>query len=194
MRRFWTMLAHYHGQLWNASNLGRSMGFSDKTVRSYLDILTSTFMVRQLQPWHINISKRQVKSPKVYFREIGLLHNLLDLPNIHSLLAHPQIGSSWVGFVLEQVLQVVKPSQAYCWATYSGAELDLFFIHQGCHFGIVIKFNELPQTTRSMRTAADDLDLDHLWLIYPGQHQYPVDERITVYPVDAVPSLGDQIQ
>ena len=194
MRRFWIMLAHYHGQLWNASTLGRSMGLSDKTVRSYLDILTSTFMLRQLQPWHINISKRQVKSPKVYFRDPGLLHYLLDLPNMHSLLAHPQIGSSWEGFLLEQVLQVVKPNQAYFWAMYSGAELDLFFIHQGRHFGIEITFNESPRITRSMRTARDDLGLDHLWLIYPGEHRYPVDDRITVYPLVAVPNLLDQMQ
>jgi predicted AAA+ superfamily ATPase len=194
MRRFWTMLAHYHGQLWNASAIGRSMGLSDKTVRSYLDILTGTFMVRQLQPWTINIKKRQVKSPKFYLRDPGLLHNLLDLPDMHRLQAHPQIGASWEGFVLEQVLQVVRPSQAYFWATHSGAELDLFFIHGGQRFGIEIKFNESPQITRSMHIAAKDLDLHHLWIIYPGQHAYPVDERITVYPLEAVPALADHFQ
>jgi len=194
MRRFWTMLAHSHGQIWNASAIGRSMGLSDKTVRSYLDILTGTFMVRQLQPWTINIKKRQVKSPKIYLRDPGLLHNLLDLPDMHRLQAHPQIGASWEGFVLEQVLRVVKPAQAYFWATHSGAELDLFFVHGGQRFGIEIKFNESPQITRSMHIAAKDLDLQHLWIIYPGQHAYPVDERITVYPLEAVPALADHFQ
>jgi hypothetical protein len=193
MRRFWTMLAHYHGQTWNASALGRAMGLSDKTVRSYLDILTGTFMVRQLQPWHTNISKRQVKSPKIFLRDAGLLHSLLNLPDWHSLLAHPQVGASWEGFVLEQVLQALKPAQAYFWATHSGAELDLFFIHRGRRFGLEVKFNEAPQATRSMRIAIEDLDLHHLWIIYPGQHAYPIDDRLSVYPLQAVTRLPDQI-
>ncbi len=125
MRRFWTMLAHFHGQTWNASELGRSMGLTDKTVRSYLDILTSTFMIRQLQPWHENLHKRQVKAPKIYFRDSGLLHNLLNIPDYHSLTGNPRLGASWEGFAMEQVLQALRPSAAYFWSTYSGAEVDL---------------------------------------------------------------------
>jgi predicted AAA+ superfamily ATPase len=189
MRRFWTMLAHYHSRTWNASALGRAMGLSDKTVRSYLDILTGTFMVRQLQPWYTNIGKRQVKSPKVYLRDSGILHSLLDLPDYFSIIAHPQAGASWEGFVLEQVLQAVRPSQAYFWSTYSGAELDLLFVHQGRRYGIEIKLSEAPNFTRSMRQALDDLDLEHLWIVYPGQHNYRVAEKVTAFPLQAITEL-----
>jgi len=189
MRRFWTMLAHYHGQTWNAAELSRSMGLSDKTVRSYLDILTSTFMVRQLQPWFENISKRQVKAPKVYFRDSGLLHSLLDIHDQHTLLGNPKVGSSWEGFALEQILQALRPSQAYYWGTYGGAELDLIIIHSGKRYGVEVKFNEAPRMTPSMRTALQILDLEHLWVLYPGQHEYPVSERITVWPLARVMEL-----
>ena len=189
MRRFWTMLAHYHGQTWNASELGRSMGLSDKTVRSYLDILSGTFMVRQLQPWFENLGKRQVKSPKVYLRDSGLLHSLLDIPDRHALLGHPKIGASWEGYVIEQLLQAVRPAQAYFWATHSGAEVDLVFLHQGKKYGVEVKFNEAPKITPSMRTALSDLELEHLWVIYPGEHTYPVDERISVWPLKEIAQL-----
>ena len=189
MRRFWTMLAHYHGQTWNASELGRSMGLSDKTVRSYLDILSGTFMVRQLQPWFENLGKRQVKSPKIYLRDSGLLHSLLDIPTHHTLLGHPKIGASWEGYVIEQVLQIVRPTEAYFWATHSGAEIDLVFHHQGKKYGVEVKFSEAPKITASMRTALTDLGLEHLWVIYPGQHTYPVDERIGVWPLKDVTRL-----
>ena len=189
MRRFWTMLAHYHGQTWNASELGRSMGLSDKTVRSYLDILSGTFMVRQLQPWFENLGKRQVKSPKIYLRDSGLLHSLLDIPDRHALLGHPKIGASWEGYVIEQVLQTVRPSQAYFWATHSGAEVDLVFPYQGKKFGVEVKFNEAPKITASMRTALSDLGLEHLWVIYPGQYAYPVEERISVMPLKEITRL-----
>ena len=189
MRRFWTMLAHYHSQTWNASELGRSMGLSDKTVRSYLDILSGTFMVRQLQPWFENLGKRQVKSPKVYLRDSGLLHSLLDIPDRHALLGHPKIGASWEGYVIEQLLQAVRPAQAYFWATHSGAEVDLVFLHQGKKYGVEVKFNEAPKITASMRTALSDLELEHLWVIYPGEHTYPVDERISVWPLKEIAQL-----
>jgi len=189
MRRFWTMLAHYHGQTWNASELGRSMGLSDKTVRSYLDILSGTFMVRQLQPWFENLGKRQVKSPKIYLRDSGLLHSLLDISDHHTLLGHPKIGASWEGYVIEQVLGTVRPAQAYFWATHSGAEVDLVFPHQGKKFGVEVKFNEAPKITASMRTALSDLGLEHLWVLYPGQHSYPVDERISVWPLKEITRL-----
>ena len=187
MRRFWTMLAHYHGQTWNASALARAMGLSDKTVRAYLDILTGTFMVRQLQPWHENIGKRQVKAPKVYLRDSGVLHTLLGLADRYALLGHPAVGASWEGFALEQVLRVVSPPEAYFWATHGEAEIDLFFILNGRRHGVEMKYAEAPRTTRSMRTAIEALSLDHLWVIYPGRHAYDVDDRITVWPL---PDIG----
>ena len=189
MRRFWTMLAHYHGQTWNAAELARSMGLSDKTIRSYLDILTGTFMVRQLQPWFENLSKRQVKSPKIYLRDSGLLHGLLDIPDRHALWGHPKIGASWEGYVIEQILQAVQPSQAYFWATHSGAEVDLVFQHQGKRFGVEVKFNEAPKISASMRTALSDLGLEHLWVVYPGQHSYSVDKQISVWPLKEIAKL-----
>lgn len=189
MRRFWTMLAHYHGQVLNASELARSMGVSDKTARSYLDILTGTFMVRQLQPWFENIGKRQVKSPKIYFRDSGLLHNLLGLTDKHSLLGHPKVGASWEGYVLEQVEEILHPGEVYFWATHGGAELDFFFIRDGRRYGVEVKYSEAPKITRSMRIALEDLGLEHLWVIYPGRHSYPVDDRITVWPLHKVPEL-----
>jgi len=189
MRRFWTMLAHYHGQTWNGSELARSMGLSDKTVRTYLDILTGTFMVRQLQPWHVNVGKRQIKAPKIFLRDSGVLHSLLDLHDRHALLGHPRVGASWEGFAIEQVLAAVRPSEAYYWGTHGGAELDLFFIVNGRRYGVEVKFNEAPAITRSMRTALDDLSLDHLWVVHPGRHRYPVDERITALPIESVGEL-----
>ena len=193
MRRFWTMLAHYHGQTWNASELARAMGLSDKTVRSYLDILTGTFMVRQLQPWYENIGKRQVKAAKIYLRDSGILHSLLSLPNLHVLTGHPRVGASWEGFALEQFLQIVKPSEAFFWATHNGAEIDLFFLSQGRRFAVEVKFNEAPRVTRSMRSALDNLHLDHLWIIYPGSHAYPVHEQITVWPLREIATLSDRL-
>ncbi|MFW8600416.1 ATP-binding protein [Desulfobacterota bacterium M19] len=183
IRRFWTMLAHFHGQTWNASELGRSMGLNDKTVRSYLDILTATFMIRQLQPWHENLRKRQVKAPKIYFRDSGLLHSLLHIPNYHNLTGNPRLGASWEGFALEQVLQAVQPSDAYFWSTYSGAEIDLFYIKNGKRYGIEFKFNEAPKLTKSMHIAVQDLALDYLWVVYPGENEYPVTDKITVRPL-----------
>jgi predicted AAA+ superfamily ATPase len=193
MRRFWTMLAHYHGQTWNAAELARSMGLTDKTVRSYLDILTGTFMVRQLQPWYENIGKRQVKAPKIYLRDSGLLHSLLDLPELHSLLGYPRVGASWEGFALEQALQTVRPSQAYFWSTHGGAEIDLFFLYRGRRYGIEVKFNEAPKVGKSQWIALDDLNLNHLWIIYPGQQAYPVHERITVWPIEEIARLPERI-
>ncbi len=189
MRRFWTMLAHYHGQTFNASQLGRSMGLSDKTIRSYLDILSGTFMVRQLQPWYENIAKRQVKSPKIYLRDPGLLHSLLDIPDLYTLFSHPQVGASWEGFALEQVLQKLESGEAFFWATHNGAEIDLFFRHRGRRYAVEVKFNEAPKVTRSMRIALNDLNLNHLLIVYPGQDRYPVDEKITVWPLQDVENL-----
>ena len=189
MRRFWTMIAHFHGQVWNASEIARAMGVSDKTVRAYLDILTGTYMIRQLQPWFENLSKRQVKAPKIYFRDTGLLHSLLSLPDFHSLSGHPKIGASWEGFVVEQIGQIIRPPEMYFWGTHSGAEVDVFFIHEGRRYGVEIKYSEAPALTRSMRTALEDLRLDHLWVVYPGSHTYPIHSQVTVWPVERVGEL-----
>ena len=194
MRRFWTMLAHMHGQTWNASELGRSMGLTDKTVRNYLDLLTGTYMVRQLQPWHENLQKRQVKAPKIYLRDSGLLHSLLSLSTKLDLLGHPRLGASWEGFALEQVLGVLRPDQAWFWATYSGAELDLLFFAGGKRYGVEFKFNEAPTVTKSMHMALADLDLRHLWVVYPGKHSYPVHEKITMLPLSDVVNLPEMTQ
>jgi predicted AAA+ superfamily ATPase len=189
LRRFWTMLAHYHGQTWNASKIAGAMSLSDKTVCSYLDILTGTYMVRQLQPWHENIGKRQLKSIKIYLRDSGILHSLLGLTDQHSLFGHPQVGASWEGFALEQVYRILDLKEAFFWATHSGVEIDLLYFHRGRRYGIEIKFNEAPKVTRSMRIAQEELGLDHLWIIYPGEHRYPVDKKISVWPLQDVGEL-----
>jgi len=194
MRRFWTMLAHLHGQTWNASELGRSMGLSDKTVRHYLDILTGTYLVRQLQPWHENLNKRQVKSPKIYLRDSGLLHSLLNIGGYHDLLGHPRLGASWEGFSLEQVVAILRPNELYFWATHGEAELDLLFFAGGERFGVECKFNEAPKVTRSMQSALDDLALRHLWVIYPGTIRYPAHEKITMLPLADVATLSTEIE
>jgi predicted AAA+ superfamily ATPase len=193
MRRFWTMLAHLHGQTWNATDLGRSMGLSDKTVRGYLDILTGTYMVRQLQPWHENLKKRQVKTPKIFLRDSGLLHSLLNIPGMTELWGHPRLGASWEGFTLEQVLSVLRTQEAYFWATQGGAELDLLFFSGGKRFGVECKFNEAPKVTKSMHSALNDLSLDHLWVIYPGTVSYPAHEKITMLPLSEIARLPLEI-
>jgi uncharacterized protein len=193
MRRFWTILAHYHGQTWNGSEIARSMGVSDKAVRAYLDLLTGTFMVRQLQPWHENLAKRQVKAPKIYLRDTGLLHTLLGLPDEAALLGHPRAGASWEGFALEQVLAVLRPSGAFFWATYQGAELDLLFVHRGKRYGVEVKFSEAPRLTGSMRVALADLSLEHLWVVHPGPHRFPITERTTAWPVRDLPALAGEL-
>ena len=167
------------------------MGLSDKTVRSYLDLLTGAFMVRQLQPWYVNIGKRQVRAPKIYLRDTGLLHSLLGLPDWASLLGHPRVGASWEGIAIEQALQVIRPAEAYFWATHNGAELDLLFFHRGRCYGLEAKFSEAPAITRSMHIALKDLELDHLWVLHPGPHTYPVHEKITVCAItDLLSQLG----
>lgn len=183
MRRFWSMLAHFHGQTWNASELGRSMGLSDKTVRSYLDILSATFMVRQLQPWHENLRKRQVKAPKIYFRDSGLLHSLLNIPDYHSLTGNPRLGASWEGFALEQIIQTQHLSEVYFWSTHSGAEVDLLYFKDGKRYGVEFKFSEAPKVTKSMHIVVEDLALDYLWVVYPGEEAYPITEKISVRPL-----------
>lgn len=187
------MLAHYHGQTWNASELGRSLDLPDKTVRSYLDILTGTFMVRQLQPWHENLSKRQVKAPKIYLRDSGLLHALLNLPDFPTLHSYSRTGASWEGFAIEQALQSVKPAQAFFWATHTGAEVDLFFLSHGRRYGIECKFSETPKITKSMNQALESLSLAHLWVVYSGEHSFLLSKRISVWPLKDIFSLPKQL-
>lgn len=183
--RFWTMLAHYHGNVWNAADLARSLGASEPTVRRYLDVLTSVFMVRQLQPWHANLAKRQVKSPKIYVRDSGLLHQLLGLRASADLLAHPKCGASWEGYALEEVLKSVQPDESYFWATHQGAELDLLLFKDGRRLGVEMKRADAPRITPSMRTALDDLALERLVVLYPGSRSYELDERVSARPLSA---------
>ena len=186
MLRFWRMLAHYHGQIWTASDPARSLGVSEPTVRRYLDTLTQTLMVRQLQPWHENLGKRQVKSPKVIFRDTGLLHALMDVGSLPALLSHPRCGASWEGFALEQVLRLAKPDEAYFWATHQGAELDLLMLQGERRVGVEFKRADAPSLTRSMRIAIDDLKLDALYIVYPGAHRFPLAPGIEVVPLRAL--------
>jgi len=188
MRRFWTMLAHYHGQLWKASELARSMGVSDKTARRYLDILDGTFVIRQLYPWHANLGKRLVKAPKLYVRDSGLLHTLLDVADHHALLGHPKAGASWEGFALEQVLAHVA-GQPWFWATHGGAELDLLLLRRKNRWGFEFKLSPAPALTRSMHVALQDLELDHLWVVHPGEQRIRLAEQITALPLGALIDL-----
>ena len=193
MRRFWTMLAHWHGQTWNAAELGRAMSATDKTVRRYLDLLTGTFMVRQLQPWFENVAKRQVKAPKVYLRDSGLLHTLLDIPDEAALFAHPRVGVSWEGFVVEQVLRVLRVRDAWFWGAHSGGEVDLLVRHGGQRIGFEAKFNEAPKLSRSMRQVVDLLALDHLFVLCPTRAEYPLAERVTVLPGREIAALPERL-
>lgn len=191
LERFWTMLAHYHGQLWNAAEPASSMGLSQPTVRSYLDLLTRVYMIRQLQPWHENLAKRQVKAPKIYLRDTGLLHALLGLRNRRDLLSHPKLGASWEGLVIEQILQTFEVDQAYFWATHQGAELDLFLRRGPYRIGIEVKRGDAPSLTPSMRIALADLNLNHLWVVYPGETRYALHERVTALPFETLMQMKD---
>ena len=180
LRRFWTMLAHWHGQVWKASEFARSFGVADTTVRRYLDILTGALVVRQLQPWHENIAKRQVKSPKLYLRDSGVLHALLGIGDMHALNAHPKCGASWEGLMLESVIEQLGLSneQAFFWAVHTGAELDLL-VPRGRHrVGIEIKRTAAPKVTRSMRTAIDDLNLQEVVVIHAGRESYRLAAKV----------------
>lgn len=187
LRRFWTMMAHYHGEVWSASEVARSFGVTDKTVRGYLDVLTGAFMIRQLAPWFENIGKRQVKAPKLYLRDSGLLHSLLGLGDRHQVLGHPKSGASWEGFALEQVLRRTGVTECYFWATHGGAELDLLLFSGGRRIGVEFKLSDAPKATKSMHTAMEDLGLDHLWVVYPGKHSYPLAPGITAVPLTEIP-------
>jgi hypothetical protein len=181
--RFWRMLAHYHGQVWNAAEPARALGISQPTARRYLDVLEEIFMVRVLPPWHENLSKRQVKAPKIYFGDSGLLHYLLGIRSELDLQTHPKLGASWEGYAIEEVLKVVNADEVYFWGTHSGAELDLLIFKDGQRLGVECKHSDAPRLTPSMRAALADLRLDRLLVFYPGDRPYPLAERVHVLPL-----------
>jgi uncharacterized protein len=187
LHRFWTMLAHSHGQIWNAADPASSMGVTQPTIRRYLDILTGVFMVRQLQPWHVNIKKRQVKAPKIYIRDTGILHALVGLKTESDLFTYPRYGASWEGYVIEEVIRAVEPDDVYFWATHNGAEIDLVFMKNGRMYGVECKRADAPEMTPSMKIALDDLKLERIAVIYPGKHRYQIHKKVEAVPFDATP-------
>ena len=190
LRRFWTMTAHYHGQIWNAAEFARSLGSSEGTARHYLDLLTGALVLRPLLPWFENVAKRQVKSPKVYIRDSGLLHALLSIQTERDLRRHPKVGASWEGLAIEQILSTLKPRDAYFWATHGGAELDLFLLKGGKRLGFECKYTDAPQMTKSMSISLEDLSLDQLWVVYPGEKTYRLGERVEVLPLARLRELA----
>lgn len=187
--RFWRMLAHFHGQTWNAAELARSMDVSVTAANHYRDLLAGTFMARVLPPWFENLGKRLVKSPKVYLRDSGVLHHLLGINTMPELHSHPRYGASWEGFALEQTLIAHGEREAYFYATQRGAELDLLLLRKGRRWGFEFKCSEAPATTKSMHIALEDLKLDHLWVVYPGTLRYPLTDKITALPLRDIAGL-----
>jgi hypothetical protein len=188
LRRFWTMIAHYHGQVWNASDIGRSLGVSEHTTRRYLDILAGAYMVRILPPWFENLKKRQVKSPKIYIQDSGILHALLQQPSLRELQGHPKLGASWEGFALQEVLAVLQTRDAYFWGTHAGAELDLLVLAKGKRYGFEFKYADAPGRSRSMHAAIHSLNLSHLWVVCPGKEEYALENNISVVPLSSIES------
>lgn len=188
--RYWTMLAHCHGNVWHAADLARSLAVSQPTVRRYLDLLSGLYMVRQLQPWHENLGKRQVKAPKVYFRDTGLLHALLGVRTERELLHHPKVGASWEGYAIEEILKSVRPDSAHYWATHTGAELDLLLFIRGRRYGVEVKYQDAPRLTPSMRSSMNDLKLERLVVAYPGRQRYELAERVSVAPLVEIIQQG----
>jgi predicted AAA+ superfamily ATPase len=183
LRRFWNMVAHYHGQTWNGAELARALAVNESTVRRYLDLLSGLFMVRQLPPWFENLDKRQVKAPKVYVRDSGLLHALLGITSQHDLEHHPKVGASWEGYAVEEILKSMQPDDACFWATHNGAEIDLVLFKGGRRIGVECKRADAPTLTPSMRIALADLKLDELRVVYPGEKRYTLTERVEVVPL-----------
>ena len=194
LRRFWAMLAHYHGQIFNAAEIGKSLNFSDKTVKRYLDILSGTYLIRQLQPWYYNTKKRLIKRPKIYFRDSGLFHSFLSIENKEHLLLHPKLGASWEGFALEQIIihLNLQERDVFFWGVHTGAELDLLFQLKGKLWGVEFKYSDTPKITPSMKSALTELNLSHLWIVYPGTESYLLDHNITavgLYNILNVPAF-----
>lgn len=188
LRRFWHMVAHHHGQIWNASEIGRSLGEAHTTVKRHLDILCGAFVMRQLPPWFENLSKRQVKSPKVYLRDSGLLHELLGVPGFAGLEAHPKLGASWEGFALEEVLRLTGDREAYFWNTQGGAELDLLVFVDGRRLGFEFKYADAPAVTKSLHVARADLGLERVFLVHPGGKSYPLNDWAEAVAIADVPA------
>ena len=188
--RFWTMVAHYHGQTWNAAEPARALGVNPSTSRRYLDLLTDALMVRQLQPWHVNLGKRQVKMPKIYVRDSGLLHQLFGLGTEKAILSHPRVGASWEGFVIEQVLGAESHDEAYFWATHQGAEIDLILRRGDRLFGVECKRVDAPRLTPSIRIALDDLRLERVAIVYPGTKRFALTDRVEAVPLGALAVPG----
>ncbi|NOY93381.1 MAG: ATP-binding protein [Deltaproteobacteria bacterium] len=188
--RFWTMLAHYHGQTWNAAEPARSLGVKPITMRRYLDLLTDAQMIRQLLPWHANLKKRQVKSPKIYVRDSGLLHQLLAIGTERDLLSHPKLGASWEGMVIEQILGSEEHEEAWFWATHQGAEVDLLLRRGDRMLGVECKRADAPRATRSMRVALSELGLERIAVLYPGARRYPLADRIEAVPLSTLAQPG----
>ena len=188
LRRFWIMLCHYHGQVLNYAEFSRSFGVSEMLVRRHIDILEGTFMIRTLHPWHVNLSKRMVKRPKVYIRDTGLLHTLMSVRSDRDLASHNKLGASWEGFALEVAARAIgkRNVELNFWATHAGAEVDLFWQEHGKNWAIEVKYADAPRKTPSMASAVQDLDLDHLWVLYPGDKTYPLAKNITVLPITKV--------
>jgi len=191
--RFWSMLAHYHGQIWNASEPARSLGVSQPTVRRYLVLLTGFFMVRQLAPWHANLKKRQVKSPKIYFRDSGLLHQILGIRSEKDLLTSAKCGASWEGYVIEEVIQAFNPDESYFWATHNGAEIDLLMVKEGGVYGVECKRMDAPKMTPSMQIAMTDLNLKRMAVIYPGAKRFPLADGIEAVPLQDLAQGGQAL-
>jgi hypothetical protein len=187
--RFWSMIAHYHGQVWNGAEIARSLGIGEATARRYLDLLTDAYLIRQLAPWHANIKKRQVKSPKVYVRDSGLLHQLVGIDSDTALANHPKCGASWEGYVIEELLASCDHEAAYFWGTHQGAEIDLLLQRRGRLYGFEVKRADAPKLTPSMRTALADLGLERITVIYPGPQTYSIHPRIRVIPLAALPQI-----
>lgn len=191
--RFWTMLAHYNGQIWNAAEPARSLGISESSARRYADLLSDLLMVRQLQPWHTNLKKRQVKAPKIYIRDTGLLHLLLGIRDENDLLSNPKCGSSWEGYVIEETIKALEPDEAYFWATHAGAEIDLVMVKDGRLLGVECKRVDAPRLTPSMRIARDELRLEQIAVIYPGSRRYSLADGVSAVPFQAIAEGGKGI-
>lgn len=189
LRKFWSMVAHYHGQTWNGAEFARALSVSEPTIRRYLDIMTGVFMVRQLPPWFENLKKRQVRSPKVYVRDSGVLHALLGISSARDLEHHPKVGASWEGYAIEETLKALRPDEAYFWATQKGAELDLLLFVNGHRIGIELKRADAPTMTSSMRIALADLKLDELRVVYPGSRRYSLAQEVSVVPLSELVGL-----
>jgi predicted AAA+ superfamily ATPase len=191
LRRFWIMLSHYHGNIINYSDLGRSLQVADTSIRHYVDILESTFMIRVLRPWFNNTSKRLVKRPKIYLNDSGLFHRLQSIESAADLECHPKLGASWEGFALHQLIKIsgIPEDRFFFWATQAGAEVDLFWQRNGKNYAVEFKYGDAPRRTKSMTAAMTNLNLTHLWVVYPGKENYPIGEKMSVQSISSIQEI-----